>query len=251
MEILNTIKGYGATEETVKNILKNDTILGININPFRNYYLYHWLATSGEYIFSDELRLFIPNNGVYSKAEVQDINKFITINNEDLGVGLAAGSFGSSMDTLEPIFTEKEYDYSLKEESQKATVTFDEAFDGDDADFIYLEFEGASDDYNYILYDYHYPVVQDEAKYGIFKSLLKKNYNIGKTVVVSWTDDYGDEHQISCDLDEGKLLIPLGAGRGWLLNSHDEVTITVMQDENNIDVPKIKNIRMMKVREVK
>ena len=51
-------------------------------------------------------------------------------------------------------------------------------------------------------------------------------------------------------MDEGKLLIPLGAGRGWLLNRHSDIKIQMTED-NEIVVPlEPENIRFLKLREV-
>ena len=130
------------------------------------------------------------------------------------------------------------------------TVGFDREFDGDKADFLYLEFPDMEDDYNYILFDHIEDRVQDVEKDSFAASLMKKNYNLDKIVTVAWTDDSGQEHRMACGMDEGTLLIPVGAGRGWLLNSHSDISISVQEDETIAEVPEINRIRLLKVREV-
>ena len=70
-------------------------------------------------------------------------------------------------------------------------------------------------------------------------------------VYIEWDDDAGESHEMSCQMDEGKLLIPLGAAKGWLFDGHSELRIRVSQDEEFISIPKINNIRMLKLREIK
>ena len=89
MEILNTIKGYSAVEETVEIIRANDTIVGMNISPLRNYYFYHWLVTSGDYYFDNDARLFYPNDGSLTKDEIlqmhKNINLYLSTEAEEIG----------------------------------------------------------------------------------------------------------------------------------------------------------------------
>ena len=272
MEILNTIKGFGAVEETVDVIRENDTIVGMCISPLRNYYFYHWLVTSGDYIFDNDARLFIPNDGSFSREEILQQNENINLNlsTEAEEIGDVAGSFGSSMDTLMDVFTERDYDYSIigtvdagaitqdaSEQSESnrdgedytVLLDFAEEFDGNDADFMYIEFEDMTDNYGYALYSYHNPVFHNDAS-KLAKSLMKKIYNDGMTVTVSWQSEAGEEFSMTCNMDEGKLLLPLGAARGWLLNDHDELSIVVKQDDEVIHIPAIKDIKMLKAREV-
>ena len=253
MEILNTIKGYGAVEETLDIIRDNNTIVGMNISPLRNYYFYHWLVTSGEYTFDNEnVRLFIPNVGGAKKEDIleqnKNINLYLSYETDDLG--LIAGSFGSSMESLEPVFTEKDYGYELNENEEGVSVDFASAFDGDDADFMYLEFDTDLSKCRYGLYNNHFIEYDDEDASQLSKSLMKKFYNDGVKVVVSWKNDAGEIITSSCDMDEGKLLFPLGAARGWLLNSHSSISISVMAGDEVIATPKITDLRMLKLREV-
>ena len=145
--------------------------------------------------------------------------------------------------------TEKDYKYSIEDNGDSLKLDFDEEFDGDDADFMYIEFEGLSENFDYALYSYHDPVFYtDESK--LAHSLMKKIYNDDMTVTVTWTSDTSEEFSMTCNMDEGKLLLPLGAARGWLLNNHSYVTITVKQNDEVIAMPNIADIKMLKAREV-
>ena len=251
MEILNTIKGYSAVEETVEIIRANDTIVGMNISPLRNYYFYHWLVTSGDYYFDNDARLFYPNDGSLTKDEILQMHKNINLylSTEAEEIGDVAGSFGTSLESLMPVLTERDYKYSIEDNGDSLELDFDEEFDGDDADFMYIEFEGLSENFDYALYSYHDPVFYtDESK--LAHSLMKKIYNDDMTVTVTWTSDTSEEFSMTCNMDEGKLLLPLGAARGWLLNNHSYVAITVKQNDEVIAMPNIADIKMLKARDV-
>lgn len=156
----------------------------------------------------------------------------------------------AGMDSLRDIFTEVELGYELTPTETGADICLSDAFDGDEADFIYLQFADMDENYQYMLFYLDGGVPQDGEKYWYAKSLLKKDYNPDMVVVISWTDESGAEHSMNCRMDQGKLLIPLGGGRGWLLNEHANISITVKQGEEIIPVPEITDVQLLKLREV-
>lgn len=250
IEIFNTIKGYGATEETIEVLREHGSIVGRNINPDSNYYLYHWLVTSGEYIWNDDIRVFVPNDGSLTKEEVQELHKNIDLSYSD-GVPLArtAGSWGSSFDSLKDIFTNIQLGYSITPQTEGINISFDRSIDGDEADFIYIDFGDLTTNYGYMQMDgtASYPV--EVGNDGIAKMLLKKDYNPGVEINLIWFNEAGAKYSISCNLDEGKLLIPVGSGTGWLLNNHSDISITATYYGEAIELPEIKEIQFLKLRE--
>jgi len=252
MEIFNTLKGYDAVEETVDILKDTRAIVGRNLNVDSNYYLYHWLLTSGQYVWNNDLRVFVPNDGQYTKEEVIELHKNLDLAYSDSNqLGRTPGSWGSSMDSLEEIFTEYVMDYELIEEGNSTKVDFAQEIDGDQADFIYIDFGDLTTDYKYIMYGINGTSVDiDATSYGWAKSLLRKDYNPDTVVTLTWTNDAGQEYDIYCAMDEGKLLIPIGSGTGWLLNSHSSFTIRITENGNEVTVPAINDIRFLKLREV-
>lgn len=80
---------------------------------------------------------------------------------------------------------------------------------------------------------------------------MQRRYNFGKKVQISWQDDDGNTFSIRTALDEGKLLIPLGMGRRWLLHNHSSIQIYILDsNENKLEVPTIKKIQMLKLRAI-
>ena len=250
LELYLTVKGYDATRESVDLIRKNNSLLGFSMNPVNNYYIYHYLATSGDYIWSPEKRLFMPTNGQFTLSEVLENNKKYLPALEDAYLGKTSGSWGSSMDSLSSIFTTADVNCKISMEEEAANISFDKTLDGDQADFIYIEFANMDKKYDYTLFSYDDEYVYDVKDTLLTKYLMKKSYNMGMNVVLEWQDDDGESHRMSCRMDEGHLLIPVGAGKGWLFDSHDNLKIMVTQDDETIEVPEIKEIRMLKVRKI-
>lgn len=245
-----TIKGYGAAQETVDLLRKKGTIVGPNISSLHSYYFYYWLINSGEYVWNPETRTFYPNDGSILKSEIVEQNHYIDLALDGNGMGKVFGSWGKSMDTLQEIFSNPEIECNVTNNDAFASIDFEKMF-GNDADFMYLEFADQDEDFDFTLFNQDDSVVQDSEANGIFKYLMKKNYNKDITVFFSWLDDSGNSHSINCGMDEGKLLVPLGGCRGWLLNDHSNITITVMQGEEVLRVPEITDVKMLKLREVK
>lgn len=244
---IGTIKGYEAVQETIELVEKNGTLIGKNINPFANYYIYHWLLDSGQYYWGEEQELFIPNEGKYTKEEIEEQNKNISISWDEYGLGRNPAALGNSMKTLEPVFQIVDTSIEVKKDADKSILCFNKALNGEDADFMYIEF-GVDSSFDYYLYN------KDgmSGMRGILfnKFWLKKEYNPNMTVRISWMDENAETHTMTCSMSEGKLLIPLGAGLKWLYNEHEFLNIQVLQDGNTINVPDINNIQFLKLREV-
>ncbi|EOT28335.1 hypothetical protein C805_00477 [Eubacterium sp. 14-2] len=246
-----TIKGKDAAQETIDLIQKQKTIVGPGISSINNYYFYHWLLTSGAYVWSEENLRFEPNDGTVSLNEILLRNKNMEIAADGASLGRTAGSWGLSMDSLKSIFSSPGIAYSFINTDNTVQAKLKKVIDGDEADFAYLEFAEMDNNYEYILFNLEEAVVQDTDKYPFLKYLAKRDYNRDLTVVVSWRDEAGNSHSMNCAMGQGKLLIPLGGGRGWLLNKHSEISINVInQNGETVAVPDISNLEFLKLREV-
>lgn len=247
MEIAGTVKGYEAVQEAIDVVRKNKTVIGTALDSFQNYYMYHWLLTSGEYVWSEEKGCFLPNDGSVALEQIREKHKSLSLCQEGLNVGKCAGALGLSRNSLEQIFTEKKIAFTEKRAEKNLQIVFQNAIDGDEADYMYLGFGGMDENYQYTLYQLSGEQKQDESVFA--KHLMKKSYNPGMLVCISWVDDYGAEHIMYCEMNRGKLLIPLGAGAGWLLHNHAQMQIHVMQDGMEIAMPQITEIQFLKLRE--
>lgn len=250
IESSRTIKGYQAARETVDLIRKNHTTVGSKISTVSNYYFYYWLINSGEYVWDSENRVFVPNDGSVSREEILEQNKDIDVLKDDIMLYNTAGSWGKSMDTLQDIFDDPEIGLTAEGGGTSVNINFEQAINGNDADFMYMEFAQQDQNCQYILYNLTDNIPQDTDRYWYIKNLMKKDYNPDILVRVSWDDEAGNGHHMYCKMDQGKLLIPLGGGQGWLLNRHGGITISVICNDQFIDVPTINVIKMLKVREI-
>ncbi len=245
-----TVKGYDAAIETIDILKKNHTLIGTDMSSMGNYYLYHWLITSGEYIWDNQKQLFTPNDTDLPLDKIHEINRDNPIPQESPLLIRTASSWGSSMNTLEPVFEEKSPEYDTVAEGNTVNITFNNKEDGNDFDFIYLDIEN---DLNcdYKLFEMGHAITQNVEENPFYRYVMRRDYNPGKNVIVSWTDDQGTPHEMTCSLGRGKLLIPLGGGKGWLLNSHDSINISMADDEGNpLDLGGITSIRFLKLREI-
>lgn len=251
IEIANTIKGYDATKETIDLLRKNHPIVGRCLYTYNNYYLYHWLITSGEYYFDNEKRVFVPNEDTYTIDEILENNANIDLSWGNIDLGRTAGSWGKSIDYLNEVFTELPEEVNIEKDAQKYIIKFANVIDGDEADFIFIDFGDDVLDYNYImLSNINDDEIIDVSNSTILKYYLKKDYNPQTRVTISWYDDNGALQSMDCKFDEGKLLIPIGAGMGWLLNNHDSITLTITNNEEICTLYDINSIRFLKLREV-
>lgn len=248
MEIGPTVKSFSAATETIDIVRSQKSIVGTSFNPDVNYYFYHWLLTSGEYYWDEIRNEFVPNNGKYSYDEAIEMNRKCVDFAQNLDMGNKSGSMGQSMDTLKSIFTDTNSNYSLHNEQTGTVLIYECPIYGNDADYLYLEFPNIEKLYLSSLYDLNGEYVKDGT--SIDKLLMKQIYNPGMKVLVTWADEEGEVRGIYSNMSKGKLLIPLGANSSWLLENHDSITISVLQDDTIIDTPEISDIRFLKLREI-
>ena len=182
--------------------------------------------------------------------ETAGINKTNTIPKESPLLLRAAGSWGSSMESLEGLFKDADIPYEIKDDHDGSEIVFDTAIYGNDADFLYLDI--ANDmNYDYKLFNISYAIKQETDNDPFSRYVMKKDYNPGENVIVKWIDDAGRVHDMTCSLYRGRLLIPLGGGSGWLLNDHDRISISMADDEGNaLEMPQIEKVRFLKLREL-
>lgn len=248
MEIGPTVKSFSAASETIDIVQKQKSIIGTSFESDVNYYFYHWVLTSGEYYWDEAKNEFIPNDGKYTYDEVIKKNSQCNTFFQNMDMGNKSGSMGQSIDSLEEIFTETNVSYSFHGKTTGTVIEYEQPLYGNDADYLYLEFSGIGDNYVNTLYDTNQEYTEDGT--SLHKLLMKKTYNSGMKVLVTWTDEFGEVRGIYSNMSKGKLLIPLGANSSWLLENHDSITISVLQDDTIIDTPEITDIRFLKLREI-
>lgn len=243
-----TIRGYGAAEETVENLRTEGTVVS-QVDSLAYYYLHHWLLCSGEYAWSEEKGKFCPKPEGMTEEEALSANRKAALGEEERELWLTPSSWGLSMESLEGIFMELPVSLNAAGADGETELRFDRKLKGEDADFLYLALDDSGDSYHYILVDQIFNAVQPDPSKAA-AALMKRVNNPDVRLWLSWTDDEGSEHSMKCDLGRGKLLLPLGSGSGWLLNSHDGLKITMEKDGEALPLPAIREMRLLKLREV-
>ena len=247
MEIM-TIKGRGAAKETIENIKKNKPIVAVSGDQaLGSYYLFNWLVTSNQYYWSPDDRMFHPNETNMSEEEIRALNKSVQLSNDATGLSRIAGSFGESYFELEDCFEKKQINYTPVTDGYSLELDFENEIPGEEADFLYLSFKDEYKKDCYFEYDEHsYDYYEPQS--FLEKSVLKKGYNEDKNVYVSWTDEQGNESYMYAYFEKGNLIIPLGAGKGWLANNHSSLKIYVVENDSVISLPEVNNIVFLKLR---
>lgn len=237
---LYAAKDYKTHQEIIQAIQEQKPVIGLDLSTsVLNYYLYNWLLTTDEYVYDENYEAFLPVE-LFQKIYGDNANptdkRKISLYTTD--VGRVSNSLGKSLTTLEKIMNR--VDTNLTQKNTKLTVndkqhtyeyeiTSEKNIYGLDADFMYIEF-----DINGNIYD------NEESDF--IKKTTKQNYNDGIYVVVSWGE--GTENSLLSIMGNGKLLIPLGTNVNWLLNEHDNITITIQNVDKEIS---IKNIEFYKL----
>ncbi len=230
---VHAIKSKKTSDELIEIIKKYKPVVGKNIaDNVQTYYLYHWLMTTDEYLYSKKYKAFLPRE-LYKKifSNEQGDNKIeAKLTKKDFTT--PAVSFGKSFKTLKNIFDEQDikYDYSCKYTSNNKYVCdykLNKKIKGIDSDFIYLKIDTNRDNY-------------DERN-------LMNTMDIDFTnadILVSISDD--NKQYAKSNLYNGQLLIPIGANNDWLLNEHDNFKITIKGIESKYKL-KINQIKFLKL----
>lgn len=242
---INTVRGYEAAKESIDLFRKNYTIIGGKLDPFDNYYYYHWLVCSGDYVYDGDTGNMVPNVAGFPAETVRELNKNLEKGWNGYSLGRSSSSMGLSMDSLSAIFTEVEAEYQESVQGNIYRVDFDTPVDGNQADFVYVEFKDMDQNFQYTLGGSEY--TDEEA--GFLRLLMKKDYNPGLYVETLWADDNGETHYMDCDMGQGKLLIPLGAGRQWLLNEHSYLNLYACRGDEIVELPEVAEVKFLKLRE--
>ncbi len=243
-----TIKGYSATEEAIEILRENHSAV-YPVDTYTNYYLYHWLMTSGEYVWNEERGRFEPNDeGLdYESVVALNQNSLTAIEGRDL-VG-CPDSLGSSMETLMEIFDTVDVAYSVASEDTSYRLELNENLYGEDADYLYLEFETDPEDVASVTYNYATAIEQENAS-DLLQKLTHTVNSPDQYVTVTYLDEDQNTHTLNAKMGDGKLLISLGSGNRWLLDSHMELYINVKKNDILIEIPSIKDVKFLKLREV-
>lgn len=242
-----TTKGFGAVTETV-NILKNKKCIVGYINSFENYYLYKWILTSGKYYWNKTIGCFSYVEDNTNNEKVLMYNKQAELGTVERDYGKVLSELGNSEQDLSKIFSLCNFAYNLKFENDNCIVEFSEKQNGNSVDFVYVEFDINKIETKYYLYSLYNEVEYNDV--GLYRYFMKKNYNPGQKIRYEWFDDNGRSYWSICDIRQGKILFPLGSGKNWLLNNHKKIIFSKFNDGKFAKMPKIKNIKFLKLREV-
>ncbi|MCR5654056.1 MAG: hypothetical protein K6G07_00225 [Lachnospiraceae bacterium] len=242
--------GYDAAVSSAINLLHQPSVVDMAGRNYSCYYLYHWILTSGYYRYDTQSGFFLP-----AEKPQKGINKGLMSGGAStLDEGNTPSSLGESMASLKGFFTEPELPATtLTNEGDTFDISFAKTFDGDEADFLYLEFpdEPLGEPSYYLSTDFNPNAeFQTYPEGALITRFIRRQYNVGRTIHVVYTDEDGEEHRVICQMNKQKLLINLGASNAWLLNDHDDIRIEYHYGAKELDFMTEPVVRFLKLREV-
>lgn len=237
------VRGYSISRDTAEKLVESNAIVGNVISPADHYYLYKWLMTGGKYIWNNNDQLFYPAENMSLEA-ISSANSKAIMKMQAVDVGKYAASLGNSIETLENVLYENERSYNESLTEDELRVDFKGELSGEELDYLYVSGNVGEDYTAKIFGDNH------TAKNVIEDRLMKHAYNSGLRCVIEWMDDAGGVHTMSSVAENGKLLIPIGAGTGWLCNDHKYVKIWFEKDGDRVSFPDEYQIRLFRVRDM-
>lgn len=243
-----TLKSFGAVQETVDLLKQYPSFVYPPADSEMNYYFYHYLVTDGNYVYEPGWHVFRPSNDTVSAEQIRQRHRDLSYG-DDVFINKVFAAWGQSIKSLRPIFSTPQVSFETKVLSNSLQIHFSKPLYGDDADFMYIEFDGQDQSFEYALYDmagWH----KLPTNLGFAKYFVKKNYNPQRRVEISWTDESGENHKLFSGMDKGKLLIALGTSPRWLLEHHTSLQIRVTDNALPADLPPVKKIEFLKLREV-
>lgn len=241
---LTTMKGYDASREVAQVVTDNSTVM-TPLDPFYYYYIYNWMMTSGEMLYDSENNAFVVNHET-NKKDISKLSNRSYKSPQNMALGNTPGAWGNSLESLQPIFVDEITDISVVDNGAYTQLSFNEIEDGAEADFLYLEFAEMNKSYEFNVHNYIYRWMVE----GRFiEKLVNKDFNPGVFVRISWLDENLCECSVNCEMNNGKLLIPLGSGTDWLLYPHDSLNVSLFTSSGELDyVPELQSVKLLKLR---
>ena len=243
------MKGFGAASETRKMLLANRASVG-TVDPLETYYLYNWLICSGEYRWDKDFEIFLPCGEKACLDDLRRYNLSSPLFKEDYELGNSADVFGLSFGKLKRIFTEKELSFGIiGGKDGPLDIMLSEPVPGKEMDFLYIELDGLHDKYEWTEFG-----IAGEQKKDLppllSRLFLKKKPNPSMKVEVTFYGEDGRPHHILANYGNGRLLLNLGVGCGYLLEKHDKLEITLLRDGQTVPAPAPKEIKFLKCRTI-
>lgn len=239
------VRGYSICLETAEKLIESDTIVGNQISPVDHYYLYKWLCTGGRYIWSNTEQLFYPVRN--EKAdEIRLANSLVIASMPTYDAGRYAATLGNSLDSLQNVLTNQEqFTYSVRYEEGSIRLDFNDILDGNTIDYIYLDLNINRENYTAFLMGTNHI-----ARNKLEAALMKHEFNSGLYIVAEWQDDKGEWKSMKALVENGKILMPIGAGVGWLNNYHSHILISLYKDGIKLALPEINELELYRVRDL-
>lgn len=234
-------QSMAAVKKNIEVMKQEQPVIFIPQGVSNCYYLYYWLMENDDYQYVPKYSGFLTKTLIEKIPGIEIGTKmnFVTSGVDFLGT---PSSFGNSYDSLiDNVLAETGIQVEMSSSERQELLadngnTRAEVFrfslkkeiNGKDADYIYLDFNVDNNMEG-----------EEQTIYGEKLSLDTRNQGVRVTVYFS------DGNEVSCDIGNGKLLIPVGANNRWLLNDIGffSVRITGLSDNADITFNEVKLLK--------
>jgi len=226
---VSAIASYSGAQMELESLKREKPVIFTDtLSAVSGYYLYKWLMQTDLYIYNEEYDVYLPAE-LATKAGLACADRRQRGYAPVTSIGRLPGSLGKSFENLSENFEQTRVNADIAQgqlissedgsSSCWVGVWLDQKINGSEADFLYLELSRENGNVSNL----------DNIEDIMLKKVSCEEINPDCTVVISWEGEAGDtaDNFISCKMEDGKLLIPLGVNVNWLLNKHNVFQVVV------------------------
>ena len=223
---------YKTSKDIVENLNKrNVVVFDSYTNPTISHYIYKYLLTTPNYVYSSSHHAFIPKTLANKMGIVGDDKKYSFWEVTD--VGNNAATAGKSFDYLKPNYDDTNLEFTYTEPTSyseiinndtkevsnvsEINIDFNREITGLEGNYLYLDLQRDNGNISNL----------DSIEDKFMRHFTKEQINEKCTLNISWIGEEGRANFINCKMSDGRVFIPLEANTNWLLNSHKGVKVKV------------------------
>ena len=230
---ISAIMTYKVSKYEIEKIEKQGRVVIYDdyILPTKNHYIYKYLLTTPNYVYSSSHHAFIPKTLANKMGIVGDDKKYSFWEVTD--VGNNAATAGKSFDYLKPNYDDTNLEFTYTEPTSyseiinndtkevsnvsEINIDFNREITGLEGNYLYLDLQRDNGNISNL----------DSIEDKFMRHFTKEQINEKCTLNISWIGEEGRANFINCKMSDGRVFIPLEANTNWLFNSHKGVKVKV------------------------
>ena len=230
---ISAIMTYKVSKHEIEKIEKQGKVVIYDdyILPTKNHYIYKYLLTTPNYVYSSSHHAFIPKTLANKMGIVGDDKKYSFWEVTD--VGNNAATAGKSFDYLKPNYDDTNLEFTYTEPTSYSEIINNDTKEASNVSEINIDFNreitGLEGNYLYLDLQRDNGNISnlDSIEDKFMRHFTKEQINEKCTLNISWIGEEGRANFINCKMSDGRVFIPLEANTNWLLNSHKGIKVKV------------------------